>query len=111
MQVGEEHLVLAGAEPWVLDGDRLLDAEHHVGGGPDVVRVVEDLRPGGDEVLVRNGRADAGLLLDEDRVAGGRELAHARRGDCHPVLVCLHFFGDTDDHLFDLTALVLTATA
>jgi len=35
VQVGEERLVLA--QPVVLLGDRLLDLQHQVGGGPDLV--------------------------------------------------------------------------
>ena len=58
VEVGEERLVLA--QPPVLLGDRLLDLEHHVGGGPDLVGGAEDGGSGGDVLLVRDGGADAG---------------------------------------------------
>ena len=43
MEVGEERQALA--HPVVLLGDRLLDLEHHVGLGPDVVGRVDDRGP------------------------------------------------------------------
>ena len=96
VQVGEQHLVLAHAV--VLLGDRLLDLEHQVAGGPHVVGGVEDLRAGGDVVLVRDRRADAGVALDEHLVAVADQLVHAGRGDRHPVLVVLDLAGDADLH-------------
>ena len=67
-------------------------------GAPDVVGGVEDLRAGGDEVLVGDRRADAGVALDEDLVAVADELVHAGRGDRDPVLVVLDLAGDADLH-------------
>lgn len=55
MQVREEGLVLA--EAVVLLGDRLLDLQQQVRGGPDLVGGGQDLRPGGDVLLVRDGGA------------------------------------------------------
>ena len=103
VEVGEEDLALAQAQTGVLLGRRLLDPEDHVRGRPDVVGVGHQGGPGGDEVLVGDGRADPGALLHVDRVPGGRELAHPGGGDGHPVLVVLHLLGHADDHRDDLT--------
>ena len=54
--------------------------------------------PGGDVVLVGDGGADAGVLLDEDLVAVRDELVHAGRRDGHAVLVVLDLAGDADLH-------------
>lgn len=97
MQVGEERLVLA--EAVVLLGDRLLDLEEEVGGGPDLVGGGEDLRPGCDVLLVRDGGAGPGVLLDDDLVAVADELVHAGRRDRHAELVVLDFAGDADLHV------------
>ena len=60
--------------------------------------VGQDLRAGGDEVVVGDRRADAGVLLDEDLVPVADQLVHAGRGDGHPVLVVLDLAGDADLH-------------
>ena len=107
VQVGEEDLVLAKSEPRILLGDRFLDTEHEVGGGPDVVGVVDDRGTGGHEVGVGNRRADTGPPFDQDGVTCGGQFTYTGRGDRHPVLVVLHFFGNTDNHWIDLTARAL----
>ena len=98
VQVGEEDLTLAEPEARVLLLDRFLHPEDHVGLGPHLHRVVHDLGPGGDELGVGYRGADSGASFDIDDVAGSGELAHAGRGDCHPVLVRLDLLGDPDDH-------------
>ncbi len=50
MQVGEQRL--PGAHPVVFLGDRLLDLQHQIRCGPDVVGVRQDLRPGRHEVCI-----------------------------------------------------------
>jgi hypothetical protein len=95
VQVGEQGA--AGPHPPVLLGDRFLHLQHQVD-VPDVVRVAEDLGAGGDEVVVRDRRADPGLLLDVDAVARPDQLVHAGRGDGHPVFVVLQLARDADLH-------------
>src|SRR3984957_5287768 len=85
--------------------DWLLDLAHQVGGGPDVVGRVDDLRPCFDEFVVVHGRARAGVLFDVDRVPGRDQLPHAGRGHGDPVLVVFQFLGYADDHW--LTAVYL----
>ena len=50
MQIGEQHLI--GPHPGVFLGDRFLDLEQQLTAPPDVVRGVEELRAGGQEILV-----------------------------------------------------------
>lgn len=97
MQVGEERLVLA--EAVVLLGDRLLDLEEQVGGGPDLVGGGEDPRPRGDVLLVHDRGPGTGVLLDDDLVAVADELMHTGGRDGHAELVVLDFAGDADLHV------------
>ena len=48
--------------------------------------------------------------LDVDRVAGRGELAHAGRGDGHPVLVVLDLLGHPDDHQNGLSCIARRRT-
>ena len=96
VQVGEEHLLLAHAV--VLLGDGLLDLQDQVAGLPDVVGGRQDRGAGSDELVVGDGRADAGVGLDEDLVAVAGELVHAGRRDGDSVLVVLDLAGDADLH-------------
>src|SRR5262249_13594117 len=69
-----------------------------LGGVEDGVGLPEDLRAGGDVLLVSDRRPIPRGRLDDDPVATVHELADAlgRRG--HAVLVVLHFLRDPDDH-------------
>jgi hypothetical protein len=87
VEVGEQDLV--ATHPAVLGGDGLLDLEHQVGLGPDVVGGPDDVGAGGRVLVVEDGRAGASVLLHPDAVAGRHELLHARRRDGHAVLVVL----------------------
>lgn len=97
MQVGEERLVLA--EAVVLLRDRLLDLQQQVSGGPDLIGGVQDGGTGGDVLLIRDGRAETGVLLDEDLVAVADELVDSGGRDGHTELVVLDLAGDTDLHV------------
>src|SRR4029453_13777252 len=96
MQVGEQHLVLA--EPVELLGDRLLHLEDEVGLAPDLVGGLEHGGPGLLELLVGDGAAQPGALLDHDPVAGVGQLADADRRDRDPVLVVLELPRDANVH-------------
>jgi hypothetical protein len=83
----------------VLLLDRLLDLEDQVRRAPDVVGGGEDPRPGRDELVVADGGADAGVLLDVDLVTVGDQLMHADGRDGDAVLVVLDFLRNADLHL------------
>ena len=102
MQVGEQHLALA--QPGVLLRDRLLHLQDELPGLPHLVGPGQDRCPGGGEVGVGDGRADARAGLDEDLVARADKLVHTRWRDRDPVLVVLDLFGDA--HLHGCTSLL-----
>ena len=106
VEVGEQGLVPAQAEPVILLGDGLLYLADQVGGAPHLVGLLDDLCPRPDEGRVAQGRAVASPLLDQHRVPGGRQLAHTRRGQGDPVLVGLHFGGHSDDHGYSSMLLI-----
>jgi len=96
VQIGEEHL--AGPHPRVLLGDRLLDLENQLAGGPHVVGAAEDGRAGRRVVAVGDRRARSGAGLDVHLVARADELEDTGRGDRHPELVVLDLAGNADLH-------------
>jgi hypothetical protein len=101
VQVGEQDL--ARPHPAVLDGDRLLDLQDHLGLAPDLVVVIGDLGPGGDELLVSDRGPQAGARLDDHLVPVPGELVHPGRRDRHPVLVVLDLAGNSHLHEADHT--------
>ena len=98
VEVGEEDQALAEAVVLGLDG--FLDLHDHVGAGPDVVGVGDDLGAGDGVFLVGDARAQACAALHQDGVAVGAELVDAGGGDGDAEFVVLDLFGDTDDHLW-----------
>ena len=95
VQVGVEDLALL--ELPVLDRERLLDLDDHVGLGEHVVDLGQ-LGAGGLVGGVVEARPDAGALLDDDRVAGAHELLHPDGGDRDAVLLVLDLLRNADDH-------------
>ena len=94
VEVGEQHEPVAQARELLLD--RLFHLADELGFAPELVRVGDD--PGADPqvVGVGEGRAFAGGVLDEDGVARGDELAHARRGHRDPVFAFFQLPRDAD---------------
>jgi len=60
----------------VLLGDRLLDLQHQVGGGPDLVGGGQDPGARGGELVVGDRGAGAGVPLDDDLMAVAHQLVH-----------------------------------
>ena len=89
------------SEAAVLVGLGLFDLEHEPG-TPGVGRP-HQLGPGGGEILVGDGRADARARLDQDAVAVGGELPGPVGGEGDPVLSRLALGRHPDDHEFDAT--------
>ncbi len=106
VQVGEERLVTPQAESVVLLGHGLLDLADEVGRAPELVRLLDDLRPRAGELRVGHGRAVTRTLLDQHRVPGRCQLAHPGRGQGDAVLVGLHFCGHSDDHGYSSMLLI-----
>ena len=61
--------------------------------------VGQDRRARGGVLLVRDRRAQTGVMLHEHLVAVPHQLVHACGGDGHPELVVLDLAGDTDLHV------------
>ena len=68
VEVGEEDEAFAEVPVLLLDG--LLDLDDHVGEAPDVVGGADDLGAGGLVFVVGHGGESAGVVLDENFVAG-----------------------------------------
>ena len=97
VQVREQHLALA--HPVVLLGDRLLDLEDQLAGGPDVVGRRQDRGARGDELLVRDRRAVAGARpRRRPRARCDTNSCTPDGRDRHPVLVVLDLAGDANLH-------------
>ena len=62
VQIGEQDVVLA--QPRALHGLGFLDLDDHFARFEHIVGRVEDLRTGGDEVLVRDARTEAGIPFE-----------------------------------------------
>lgn len=86
------------AEAVVLRRDRFLHLHDHVRAGPDVVGLVHEFGSRRLVLCIGDAGSGPGTALDQDGVSVGAELMDAGRGDRHPELVVLHFFGDADDH-------------
>jgi hypothetical protein len=96
VQVGEQHVVRA--QQRYLDRLRLLDLDDHLGLCEDRLGAGDDPGALGKVVVVGDGRAEPGALLDDDLVAVVDQLADACRRDGDPVFVGLDLGGDTDPH-------------
>ena len=66
--------------------------------GPHVLGGGQDLGSGREEILIWDGRADAGVGLNEHVVPVTDQLVHAGRGERHAVLVVLDLGWDPDAH-------------
>src|SRR4029453_14699390 len=96
VEVGEQDLALA--QVLELRRDRLLHLHDHVGARPDLGRGSDDLGTGALVTLLRDARAGARAVLDEDLVPRRGELASALGRQRDAVLVVLDLSGDPDDH-------------
>ena len=99
VEIREEHLSAPRAEKGILLGNRFLDLQDHVRCGPDLRRVVDDRRAGGDEVLVGNRGAGARGMFDQDPVTRCAQFAHTRRSDRDAKLAVLDLPRNPDDHV------------
>ena len=90
--------VCLGAEHLDLDRLRLLDPEHHVGLGEDLLGGVDDPRTLGHVFVVGDRASLPRALLDQDLVPMLGELAGADRGQGDAVFLFLDLGGHSNLH-------------
>jgi hypothetical protein len=98
VQVGEERKFRA--KVIVLARNGLLDLDHHLGVGPDVIRLADDLRSNGLVFVIGKAGERTGVVLDKDLMACIDKRSHTRRGDADTRLMVFDFLGNTDNHRF-----------
>ena len=108
VEVGEEDEAFAEVAVLLLDG--LLDLDDHVGEAPDVVGGADDLGAVGLVLVVGHGGESAGVVLDEDLVAGLDQGLDAGGSDADAALVIFYFFGNANNHFRSplVTALIVS---